>query len=168
MLALFVGCIQILFVFVSTGVVLFHHREPLGIPIEKDTREARTAAYEHANVIKERRTALDQAYVFFSRDNSLGGMQRLQSFFDNHAHDVDAWPWFVDEMSGWESTQPMLMLARNYFAHLLEAQRDDEARELLLRCLRIAPQFAPHAQHRAAARQLLQGYPEAELAQRWR
>ena len=167
-LAVLTGCLQIMYLFTSTGVVLFHHHRALEIPIERDTREARDAAYLQAGILKERRNALNQAYVFFSRGNNVGGLARLQQHFAEHGDDDDTWRWFLGEMRGWENRQPLLLLARNYLTRLLRAEDKSEAFRLMVECIETDPGFAPHPEDRAAARALMSERGYADAAARWR
>ncbi len=167
-LAVFVGCLQVMYLFSSTGVVLFHHHRALEIPIERDTREVRTAERETAAQMKLRGAALDQSYVFFSRGNSIGGLHRLKQYFAEHAADEAAWSWFIGEMREWENPQAALMLSRNYLSRLLQRDDKSEAFGLLVACIDADSSFAPHPQDRAAARILLAGHRHENLIDRWR
>ncbi|MEM6819493.1 MAG: hypothetical protein AAF578_11960 [Pseudomonadota bacterium] len=167
MLSLLVGVLQTFALFVSTGLVFYHHHAALGIPIERAPLEERMAQQAYQAVERERQTALDQAYAFFSRDNSVGGLQRLKSYWETHPEDPQALPWFLDKMKTWERYEPALLFARNYLAVLLAEGREKEATRLLLWCLSVDQRFMPDAPERAAARALLEGYDEAEIAARW-
>ncbi len=167
MLSLLVGVLQTFALFVSTGLVFYHHHAALGIPIERAPLEERKAQQALKAVERERQMALDQAYAFFSRDNSIGGLQRLKSYWETHPEDPQALPWFLDKMKTWERYEPALLFARNYLAVLLAESREKEATRLLLWCLSVDQRFMPDAPERDAAKALLQGYDEAEIAARW-
>lgn len=164
-LAVFAGVMQVMTLFAASGIVLFHHNKALAIPIMRESRENRDAARTGAALEAERRTALDQAYVFFSRGNSVGGLQRIKSYLETH--DDDAWEWFVMQMQSWDRPEPVLQLLQHYIGVLL--RRDDQraATRWLLWCLRADRRFMPLAPDRAQARALLEGYSEADLAAGW-
>lgn len=159
LLAVIGGCLQLMLVFIATGVVMFHHHEALSIPIEKDTRENRQLKQLQGRLLRQRRNALDQAYGFFNRDNPSGGIHRLKSYFDDYPEDAGAWDWFIDEMLGWESTLPVLLLAKNYFPRLVAAGDEASARRLLQTCLSIEPSFRVHPADQADAKRILQASP---------
>lgn len=160
-------CLQILWLFTSTGVVLYHHYLPLGIPVERLPAEERAQQREGAVITRERQTALDESYAFFSRGNEVGGLQRLRSYLEAH-DDFDAWAWFLDRMRGWELPRPFLLVAQNQLPRLLESGDDGAALSLLIDCMKRDPDFTPRSDVRARLRKLLTGHPFAERASRWR
>ena len=167
MLAVLVGVLQVFVLFAATGITMYHHHAALGIPGARAPVAQRREEQAAAMLVQERRVALDQSYGFFSRDNALGGLQRIKVYLDTHPDDAGAWAWFMDEMRQWENPQPALLLARNYLAELLAQGDQRGALRLLLWCLRRDERFMPHPEQRAEALALLDGYPEAERAARW-
>ena len=160
-------CLQILWLFSSTGVVLYHHYLPLGIPVERLPVDERRRRQRDANVARERQQAIDEAYGYFSRDNEVGGLRRLRTYLELN-DDAEAWGWFMDRMGDWESPRPFVLLARQYLPRLLAAGDDGAALELLIRCMRKDADFSPRPEDRVRLRQLLTGSPWAQRAQRWR
>lgn len=160
-------CLQILWLFTSTGVVLYHHYLPLGIPVERLPADERAQRREDAAVRRERQAALDEAYGYFSRGNEVGGMRRLRRYLEAH-DDHDAWAWFAERMRDWESPRAFLLVAKNYLPRLLEAGNEGAALELLVQCMQKDPDFSPRPEDRARSRALLDGHAFAERAARWR
>ncbi|MEM1439081.1 MAG: hypothetical protein AAF545_05445 [Pseudomonadota bacterium] len=166
-LSVLLFCLQILWLFSSTGVVLYHHYLPLGIPVERLPADERQQKRDDAALNRERQSALDEAYGYFSRGNEVGGLQRLRGYLDAH-DDFDAWSWFLDRMRGWELPRPFVLVAQNQFPRLLEAGDRGAALSLLVECMQRDPDFSPRPEHRARLRELLDGHPFAERAARWR
>lgn len=155
-IAVWIGCTQVMALFIATGVVVFHHHEALGVPIERASKADRQQTYESKRVLRERRTALDEAYSFFSRGNEVAGLARLKHYLDEHIDDdIESWGWFVDEMMTWESKTPYLLLARNYFSRLAVREDDSAARTLLVSCQSCDPRFKVHAKDQAYADTLM-------------
>ncbi|MEM8547703.1 MAG: hypothetical protein AAGF46_06020 [Pseudomonadota bacterium] len=168
LVSVFMITLQTLALFAAMGLVLFRHRHALGLWVERESVEERMALREHKQLELQRRTALDQAYQFFSRGNSHSGQQRMASYFSEFPDDKGAWPWFLDEMMRWEATRPASLLGQNYFRHLLAAGDTEQAKAVLQRCLLHDGEFVPHPDDRARARELLAGSALAERATRWR
>lgn len=170
-LPLFVACalalLQMMFLFIAAGVLLFHHRIALGVPVEREEKSVRMQRSADAIEMKARNNVLGMAYSYFSRDNALGGLSCLRDYLQVH-DDHDTWQWFIDQMQEWESRQPMLMLSRNYFSHLVAGDERAKAAQLLLSCLTVDRGFTPHPDDRAYARSLLSGHAFAALAEDWR
>ncbi|MEL7312794.1 MAG: hypothetical protein AAFN07_14865 [Pseudomonadota bacterium] len=167
-LAVLVGTLQVFALFAACGIVLFHHHRALGLPVRRDTKEARQQANAAKEQERERRAVLDQAYGFFSRENSVGGLQRIKSYVDTHPEDSDAIEWFLGRMQTWEQLTPALMLARNYITLLLASgDTTRDAVRVLRWCLKTDQRFMPHESDRQRAAELLEPYPEFERAKRW-
>lgn len=166
-LAVLLLCVQLLWLFTSTGVVLYHHYLPLGIPVERLPAAERAQRRESAAILRERQAALDEAYGYFSRGNEVGGLRRLQGYLEAHDDD-DAWAWFADRTRGWESPRAFLLVAKNYLPRLLEAGNDGAALDLLVRCMQKDAGFSPRPEDRARSRALLEGHAFAERAAQWR
>ena len=167
-LALLAMTLEMFALFAASGIVLFHHHRALELPIKRDTQEARQAAYAAEQLERERQQARDQVYAFFSRDNSVAGLQRIQAYVDTHTDDVDAIEWFLNQMQTWESSEPALMVARNYVTKLLATEgASRDAIRVLRWCLRTDERFLPHARERQQAADLLAPYPEFERARNW-
>ena len=166
-LAVLLLCAQLLWLFTSTGVVLYHHYLPLGIPVERLPADERVQRRADAATLRERQAALDEAYGYFSRGNEPGGLKRLRTYLEAH-DDHDAWCWFADRTRDWESPRPFLLVAKNYLPRLVAAGNDGEALALLVHCMRIDPDFAPRPEDRARLRALLEGHAFADRAARWR
>ncbi|MEM6808167.1 MAG: hypothetical protein AAGA41_14135 [Pseudomonadota bacterium] len=166
-LSVLLFCLQILWLFSSTGVVLYHHYLPLGIPVERLPADERQQQRDDAALNRERQSALDEAYGYFSRGNEVGGLQRLRGYLSAH-DDYDAWAWFLDRMRGWESPRPFVLVAQNQFPRLLEAGDRGAALSLLVECMQRDADFSPRPENRASLRELLEGHPFAERAARWR
>ncbi len=160
-------CLQILWLFTSTGVVLYHHYLPLGIPIERLPAEERAQRREDAAILRERQAALDESYGYFSRGNEVGGLQRLRGYLEAH-DDYDAWAWFADRTRDWESPRAFLLVAKNYLPRLLEDGNNGAALDLLVQCMQKDTDFAPRPEDRARLRELLSGHAFEERAARWR
>ncbi|MFK8051627.1 MAG: hypothetical protein AB8F65_01545 [Woeseiaceae bacterium] len=151
-LAIWLGCTQVMAVFVATGVVVFHHHAALGVPIQRLSLDDRQAKETMKRVLAERRTALDQSYPMFSRGNPAGGMQRLKHYLDSfEEEDPTAWQWFIDEMLIWESPEPGLQLARNYFSRLAADDDRQAAKTLLTACRQVSSDFDVHPKDRSYA-----------------
>ncbi|MEL6869275.1 MAG: hypothetical protein AAFO81_05700 [Pseudomonadota bacterium] len=163
----FVFLLQMMLLFVAAGVLLFQHRVALDIPVEREEKHIRQQWQRDAAVLSERRSVLGRAYVFFSRGNAPSGLECLRDYLREHDDD-DSWQWFLDEMRGWEQRNPHLMLARNYFSHLVANDDRAGAAQLLLTCMSIDKDFAPHPHDRGYARRLLDGHAFAPLAEHWR
>ncbi|MEM9173333.1 MAG: hypothetical protein AAGA84_11585 [Pseudomonadota bacterium] len=159
---------QTVFLFVIMGVLLFRHRDALGMLVRRESQEARAAQYEARQWERDRRTALDQAYVFFSRDNPAGGQKRLRAYFEDFPEDDAGWDWFLHHMREWDLAAPAQLHAKNYLARLLKRDDTHAARALLIDCMQRDPTFSPHPLDRAAARELLTDHALAEQASRWR
>ncbi|MEO0575867.1 MAG: hypothetical protein AAF004_10420 [Pseudomonadota bacterium] len=159
--------LQMMLLFVASGVLLFHHRDALGLPVEREEKSVRMQRNEDAITLKERNNVLGLAYTYFSRDNAVGGLKCVRDYLQAH-DDHDTWQWFIDRMHDWESRQPMLMLSRNYFSHLVAADERAKAADLLLSCMTVDQGFTPHPDDRAYARALLSGHAYAPLADNWR
>lgn len=166
-LSVLLFCLQILWLFSSTGVVLYHHYLPLGIPVERLPADERQQQRDDAAVNRERQSALDEAYGYFSRGNEVGGLQRLSGYLEAH-DDYDAWSWFLDRMRGWESPRPFVLVAQNQFPRLLEAGDRGAALSLLVECMQRDADFSPRPENRASLRELLEGHPFAARAAHWR
>lgn len=160
-------CLQLLYLFSSVGVVLYHHHQAVGVPVERLPKDERLRQRAEQALNRERQQVLDEAYGYFSRGNEIGGLRRLQSYLEQSSGD-DTWDWFIDRMRGWETRRPFLLLARNYLTRLVEHDRDARAVELLLACMQLDPDFAPLPEVRATLRAKLDGHPFAERAARWR
>lgn len=103
----------------------------------------------------DRQAIANHAYGFISRGNRDGGLKHIRDRIDAEADPDDAWHWFFDEMTRWESTDAVLFFAQPYLSRLLRLDQDAAAIRVLTRCLHRNPRFRPLEQDRQLLTQLL-------------
>ena len=62
---------------------------------------------------------LNHAYGFISRDNRDGGLKHIYDWLADDPDPDRAWPWFFEQLMGWEDTYPGLLFAQQYVGRLL-------------------------------------------------
>ena len=91
----------------------------------------------------DRVRVLNHAYGFASRGNRDGGLQHIYNWLLEDPDPDSAWPWFFEQMLGWEDTYPGLLLAQQYLGRLLEHGDKVAAVKLMMRCRRVNDRFRP-------------------------
>jgi hypothetical protein len=92
---------------------------------------------------RQRAMVLEHAYGFISRGNRDGGLEHVYRWLDSDPDPDEAWPWYLEQMVGWEDTLPALLLAQQYLGRLLEMDDQVAAVKLILRCGLIDERFRP-------------------------
>jgi len=122
------------------------HREvEIPVPVEADDERIdglRTRA---------RTDALNHAYGFISRGNRAGGLEHIYHWLAEDPDPATAWPWFLEQMLRWESTDAALLLAQRYLSQLLLDEDDVAAVKVMLRCRLVNEAFRPLADDTALA-----------------
>ncbi|HSD69854.1 MAG TPA: hypothetical protein VLB07_09880 [Woeseiaceae bacterium] len=136
-----------------TGAVM--HRA--GIEVEVDIPDARAIDQpaQERKLLEERQAVANHAYGFISRGNRDGGLKHIRDGIDAETDVDDAWRWYFEEMSRWESNDAVLFFAQAYLGRLLRLCQEAEALRVVTRCLHRNPRFRPWDEDRELLSSLL-------------
>lgn len=135
--------------FALTGGIMRpqHFERDIDVPEPRPADAASVAA----ELLRRRRDALTRAYAMISRSNRAGGLAELAGWLGKDPDPPSAWPWFFEQMLGWDDTDPALMLAQQYLGRLLGSGQQVAAVKLMLRCRLVNDAFRPLPEDRDAA-----------------
>jgi len=135
------------------------HAVDIPEPLEVDAAEL------DARLERHREKVLNHAYGFVSRGNRAGGLAHIDDWIRQDPDPERAWPWFLEQMLKWESSDHALFFAQRYLDRLLAAGEDLKAVKLMLRGRLLNPEFRPTAQYLDAAIEAAHTCDNDELAQ---
>lgn len=147
--------------FTITGGIVRPYRLHRAVAIAEPLAPAADAVAEKLE--RRRAQVLERAYGFSSRDNQAGGLQHVYRWLDEDPDPGSAWPWFLEQMLGWESSGPGFAFAQRYLGILLQRADDVAALKLIQRCRLIDDTFAPLPGDRQRAREAAERCQHEEL-----
>ncbi len=148
-----VGSYELFLLCSLTGAVMHRNGMQLEVDILDDTGIDQPS--QNRKMQGKRQAVAGHAYGFISRGNRDGGLKHILDRIDAEEDVDDAWHWFFDEMSRWQSSDAVLYLAQPYLSRLLRLDQDAAALRVLTRCLHRNPRFRPLEQDRELLFELL-------------
>ncbi len=134
-------------VFALTGAEIRAHRHRFEIPGELEPEEERRARELRA----EWQKTLDLAYASLRSGLRQQGYRTVEGLVEREHGSLEVQQWIFDRMLTWEDKGDALAFAHRLVASLLLQRHRYDALEIVTRCRRVSPAFAPH---RAAAADL--------------
>lgn len=152
---------QIVLLFTMTGAVLHPNNVAMQVTIPDPVDP--TAEELAENLLKERQKIANHAYGFISRGNRQGGFAHIRQWIEKETAVLEAHQWFFDEMLKWGNKEPAYFYAQEYVHRLLAWQMDDEALNLIERCLHVNGRWRPLPEDKGKVNDLAQRHGREDL-----